>query len=337
MTPSRAPTSCEYASWTMAILGMLFVLHFRLLPALIAGMMVYELARAFIPVFSSHLSTSRARGGAVFLVILLAVGIAAAVVFSVIAYLKSEGGSLPVLLAKMADILQSSRAQLPHWLADYLPADTKAISNNLSAWLREHATELQRIGKETGHVLAHILIGMIVGAIISLNEIFSTNHHGPLAKALAERVFCLGEAFRRIVFAQVRISAINTALTALYLAVALPIFGISLPLTKTMIVVTFVVGMLPVLGNLFSNTVIFIISLAHSPFVAISSLSFLVLIHKLEYFLNARIVGSHINAKAWELLTAMVVMESAFGLAGLVAAPFCYAWLKDELKQRNLL
>ena len=95
--------------------------------------------------------------------------------------------------------------------------------------------------------------------------------------------------------------------------------------------------MLPVVGNLISNTVVFIVSLAHSPAVAVSSLGFLVVIHKLEYFLNARIVGSHINAKAWELLTAMLVMESAFGLAGLVAAPICYAWLKDELTQRGLI
>jgi predicted PurR-regulated permease PerM len=68
-----------------------------------------------------------------------------------------------------------------------------------------------------------------------------------------------------------------------------------------------------------------------------SSLGFLIVIHKLEYFLNARIVGTQINAKAWELLTAMLVMESAFGLPGLVAAPICYAWLKDELKQRGLI
>ena len=117
----------------------------------------------------------------------------------------------------------------------------------------------------------------------------------------------------------------------------LPLCGVSLPLTKTMIVVTFVAGLLPVVGNLISNTVIFIVSLAHSPMIAISSLAFLVAIHKLEYFLNARIVGAQIRASAWELLTAMLVMESAFGLPGLVAAPICYAWLKDELMARGLL
>jgi len=40
-----------------------------------------------------------------------------------------------------------------------------------------------------------------------------------------ERVTRLSDAFRRVVFAQVRISAINTTLTALYLIVVLPLFG----------------------------------------------------------------------------------------------------------------
>ena len=90
-------------------------------------------------------------------------------------------------------------------------------------------------------------------------------------------------------------------------------------------------------GNLISNTVIVVVSLTHSPAVAVSSLVFLVLIHKLEYFLNARIVGGQINARAWELLLAMLVMEAAFGLPGVVAAPVYYAYLKDELKARGLV
>jgi len=35
---------------------------------------------------------------------------------------------------------------------------------------------------------------------------------------------------------------------------------------------------------------------------------------------------------AWELLVAMLVMEAAFGLPGLIAAPIFYAYLKTELK-----
>jgi len=315
----------------------LFVLHFHLLPAVVAGLLVYELVSTLFPLFSHRLSTYRAKGLALALVLLLVAGAIGAAAFGVVVFMGSEGGSLSLLLARMADILESSRAQLPQWLADSLPSGAQGISDGAGEWLREHAADLQRIGKETGHNLAHIVFGMIIGALASLREAYGKETGGPLSRALAERVSRLGEAFRRVVFAQVRISAINTVFTALYLGVALPLFHVSLPLTKTMIVVTFVAGLLPVVGNLISNSVIFVVSLAHSPSVAVSSLVFLVVIHKLEYFLNARIVSARISARAWELLTAMLVMESAFGLAGLVAAPICYAWLKDELVRRGLI
>ena len=49
---------------------------------------------------------------------------------------------------------------------------------------------------------------------------------GPLATALGERARRLGDAFRRVVFAQVRISAVNAVLTAIYLVGVLPLFGV---------------------------------------------------------------------------------------------------------------
>ena len=327
----------DYAAWILAVAAMVTVISIHLLPALIAGLLVYELVHVLAPLFSRHLSNARARGLAVGLVVLVVVGAVTGAVLGVLAFMGSEGGSFAALLAKMAEIIETSRSTLPAWLADLLPRDGEALRERASHWLREHAAELQLIGKETGHMLAHVLIGMVIGGMVSLREGAASGTSGPLALALAERIFRLGEAFRRVVFAQVRISALNTLFTALYLGVLLPLCGVHLPLTKTMIVVTFLAGLLPVVGNLISNSVIFVVSLAHSPGVAISSLAFLVVIHKLEYFLNARIVGAQIRASAWELLTAMLVMESCFGLAGLVAAPICYAWLKDELASRHLI
>ena len=130
---------------------------------------------------------------------------------------------------------------------------------------------------------------------------------------------------------QLSISLLNTTFTAIYLVIGLHLFGVHLPLTKTMIAITFIVGLLPIIGNLTSNTIVVIVSLAHSPAVAVASLVFLVVIHKLEYFLGARIVGSRIKSQIWELLIAMMVMEAMFGVPGLVAAPIYYAYLKSEL------
>ena len=62
-----------------------------------------------------------------------------------------------------------------------------------------------------------------------------------------------------------------------------------------MVVVTFITGLLPVIGNLISNTVIVVVSLSVSPLLAVGSLAFLVVIHKLEYFVNARVMGGQIQ------------------------------------------
>jgi predicted PurR-regulated permease PerM len=183
--------------------------------------------------------------------------------------------------------------------------------------------------------MAQLLIAMVIGALISLHP--RINSRGVLALALLDRCRHLSNAFRNIVFAQVRISALNTFFTWCYLGVLLPLLGIHLPLSKTLIVLTFFAGLLPVVGNLISNSAIFITSLSISPAVAATSLAYLVIIHKLEYFLNARIVGSRISARAWELLLAMLALEALFGLQGLVAAPVFYAYVKDELKTAGLI
>jgi predicted PurR-regulated permease PerM len=67
--------------------------------------------------------------------------------------------------------------------------------------------------------------------------------------------------------------------------------------------------------------------------LGVASLGFLVVVHKLEYFLNARIVGGRTNVPTYAMLGSMLVLESAFGLAGLVAAPIYAAWLTRELRE----
>ena len=64
---------------------------------------------------------------------------------------------------------------------------------------------------------------------------------------------------------------------------------------------------------------------------------FPVVVRKLEYFVNARVMGSEIHARAWELLLAMLVMDAIFGIPGVVAAPVFYAYLKNELSARRLI
>jgi predicted PurR-regulated permease PerM len=144
-------------------------------------------------------------------------------------------------------------------------------------------------------------------------------------------------AFERVVIGQGKISLVNTSLTGIYLAVILPMLGIHLPFIKTILVITLIVGILPVVGNLISNTIIVVVSASVSFNAALASLAFLVALHKGEYFLSAKILGHQIKAQAWEMLLAMLLMEAAFGVPGIAVAPVFYAYVKGELMRAELV
>ncbi|MDP3785668.1 MAG: AI-2E family transporter, partial [Undibacterium sp.] len=258
-------------------------------------------------------------------------------IWGAVVYLRSDAGNLQTLLKKLIDLIEASRHQLPTWVSTNLPEDVDGLKRILTETVKAHAGEAKMLGQEAGHLIVHLLLGMIIGAMLALREATSPQHYRPFAAALHQRVSNLAEMFHRVVFAQVRISLINTVFTGLFLAVALPIAGVQLPLIKSMIAVTFIAGLIPVVGNIISNTVIVIVSMSYSLQMAGISLAYMVIIHKLEYFLNARIIGSQVNAKAWELLVAILVMETLFGLPGVVAAPVFYSYVKKELSDRGLV
>ena len=336
------------ASYIMAALALFVVLKFSMLVALFSGSLVYSLVHLLAPTIEKRYSSTTARTIAVVLLSSLVVLAISAAIWAMFIFFKSDAGSLQNLLQKLADIIEASRNQLPQWLSAYLPEGADALRELVTEWLRTHAAQAKGVGQEVGHILLQLILGMIIGSMVALND--ATNNTTfratnadqqpqirPLTHAMSERVANMGLMFRKIVFAQVYISLINTVFTAIYLLVVLPLLGVHLPLTKSMIAITFLAGLIPVVGNIISNAVIVIVALSYSLPIAIGSLIFMVVIHKLEYFLNARIIGSQINAKSWEMLTAILVMETLFGLPGVVAAPVFYAYIKKELMDRQLV
>jgi predicted PurR-regulated permease PerM len=233
------------------------------------------------------------------------------------------------LMLEMSNILNSARSWLPESISQSIPQQSDLLTK-ISTWLRTHATDIGTFGLGALKGIGLALLGVLLGALVAVGDSNHSRPLGPVSMRLLSQINALKEAFWRVAIAQVKISALNTSLTAIYLAVMLPLFGVQLPLVKTLIAVTFIAGLLPVVGNLISNSVITVISLSHSFNVALAALGFLVVVHKLEYFVNARIVGTQINARAWEILLCMLVMERVFGLIGVVAAPVFYAWLKAE-------
>jgi len=64
--------------------------------------------------------------------------------------------------------------------------------------------------------------------------------------------------------------------------------------------------------------------------MALAALIFLVAVHKLEYFLNSKIIGHRIRNPLWLTLLALVLGEKLMGIPGMILAPVLLHYLKVE-------
>ncbi len=336
------PEAAEIAAWLLLAGLIAFVLLKHLVSALIVGLTLYVI----LDRVSVRLRRRMSRGVVRPLSLLVVTTVTAAVITVAVALtammVRRGAGTLPDMMNQMAEILGSVRLWLGGVGRQFIPevmTDAEDLKLTIALWLKEHAQTLRAGGLYLGIGLVHMIMGALVAILVFLRH--ATHHdavsRGPLARHLVEKVDRFALAFAQVATAQIKISAVNTTLTGIYLLVILPLFGIQIPFATTLVLVTFICGLIPVLGNLISNTVITILSMGVSMGTAAASLAFLVLIHKLEYLINSRIVGGETDSQAWEILLAIIVGEAAFGVGGVVLAPIIYAFIKYELRAKALI
>jgi predicted PurR-regulated permease PerM len=331
----------EITAYVLIAALLTFILFRHLVPGVLAGLTLYLILDQLSLFFSRHMPRRTARPLALILVTLIGGGVVAAGIALLVGFARRHADRVPQLMAKMAEILDSTRA----WLGDFGSAipevmgDAEQFKAFIVGWLKEHSQGLKLAGGSVGMAMVHMIMAMLLAVMVFFRHVRHAEHpdRGPLADYLLQKVARFGETFSKIAVAQIKISAVNTTLTALYVLVLLPLFHEHLPFAMTIVVITFICGLIPILGNLISNTVIVIVSFGISPGTAIASLVFLILVHKLEYLINSRIVGGQTDSEAWEILLAILIGETAFGVAGVVMAPIIYAFVKRELREHGLV
>ena len=318
----------ELASHVLLLAMVLIILTRGLVPAAFFGMLVYTIVRGAARLIEARLSPGWSR-------LIALVAVASLIVTALVAGVSGLVQALlnadwPALVERLSAAIALLRDRLPDNMAVAIPEDSSAVMSRISGLLTDHASALSEVGLGGLKAIALCLVTGIIASMLAVEGAGAAQ--GALGCAVGRRVCALWTAFRKILFAQAKISVINTILTALYLWVALPLAGTHLSHSGLLVVVTFFTGFLPVIGNLLSNGAIVLLSFAASVQLAGVSLLFLVAVHKLEYFLNARIVGTEVDCKAWELLCVMLLGETLFGVNGVVAAPILYSWIKGELR-----
>ncbi len=201
------------------------------------------------------------------------------------------------------------------------------------------AKELKNLGSVAGYakIITAQVIFLVIGCVVAVSIFFNAqvvldrashsvkdNLYALCADEIAQRFRSFYHSFVTVMGAQIIISTINTVLTSIF------VFAVSLPHPVVVIGVTFLCGLLPVIGNLISNTVIVSISFTISPKMAAGALAFLVTIHKLEYFLNSKIIGDRIKNPIWLTLLGLILGEKLMGIPGMILAPVILNYLKVE-------
>jgi predicted PurR-regulated permease PerM len=179
--------------------------------------------------------------------------------------------------------------------------------------------------------ILYLIAGCIVAISLFLNPQFNLEPreaapdlYNQWGEALMTRFRVFYRSFETVIGAQFLISAINTFLTAIF------VLMVNLPYGPLVIMATFLCGLLPVIGNLISNTIVVGIGITVSPKMALTALIYLVTIHKLEYFLNSRIIGHRIRNPLWLTLLGLIVGERLMGIAGIILAPVVLNYIRLE-------
>ncbi len=250
------------------------------------------------------------------------------------------GYFIRVAVRALPEIAEQAVPSVIQWAQRYqieLPfTDYDSFKDSALDIVKSQAHYLASVAKLARGATAQGLF-MIVGCVVAISIFLNprmelhreahrvrNNLYSLCSEAIAQRFATFYRSFATVIGAQIVISAINTVFTTIFVA------AVHLPYAVVVIGMTFLCGLLPVIGNVISNTVIVGIGFTISPEMALLALVFLIVIHKLEYFLNSKIVGDRIDNPLWLTLLGLIIGERLMGVPGMILAPVVLNYLKLE-------
>jgi predicted PurR-regulated permease PerM len=191
---------------------------------------------------------------------------------------------------------------------------------------QHYASNVAKSAAEVGHLLISALIGLVLAIVYFLDEARLRQFRdslpsGSLFGTLTRWGEYVAEAVSLTVQLQFIVAACNAVLT-------LPVLWlIGVPHVPMLMLLIFVSGLIPVVGNLISGAVLSVVAYQTKGFFGVGlfiGLTFV--LHKVEsYFLNPRLAARHVPLPGFVLILSLIAWEHLLGFVGLfVSFPFLY-------------
>ena len=262
-------------------------------------------------------------------------------VLAVISY--TAGHFIRAAVAALPKIADNSIPAATAWAEAreiHLPfTDFESLKTMARDALKEEAHYLENVAN-FARTASTLLVFIIIGIVAAISLFFNSqldlsreshtvrnNLYSVCCEEISARFREFYHSFATVIGAQMTISCINTVLTAIFVSV------VQLPYAPVVVGLTFLCGLVPIVGNVVSNTVIVFLGFLVSPKVAIGALIFLIVIHKLEYLLNSKIIGDRIRNPIWLTLFGLIVGEKLMGVPGMILSPVVLNYLRVEMSK----
>ena len=288
------------------------------------GVLVLTSLFGYFAILKFSFGRSRLLGIVIYIIAVVAIG------YGLFFFSKKAYKQLPQIaettIPAVVEFAERHSIDLP--FTDYASAKTLAVAE-----AKDSIGNVGRYARTAVFELASLLIGLFVAASLFLNVRWGTEDdphtsrdslYATVVGELGIRFQTFFDSFSRVIGAQIIISMINTGLTAVFL------LWNGFRFAPVLIIMTFMCGLLPIVGNIISNTLIVFVAFTISPKVALIALIYLVVIHKLEYFLNSKIIGDRIKNPMWLTLLGIVLGEKLMGIPGMILAPVVLHYIKVE-------
>jgi predicted PurR-regulated permease PerM len=294
------------------------------------GMLVLTTLFGYFALQKFSCGKSKLLGVALYLLVV------AAVTYGLFYFSRQAYVALPKIAEKtipaVVDYAESKNIELP--FTDYASLKVMAVEE-----FKDSVANVGRYFRAAAFEIVQLIIGLVVAVSMFLSAKWGTEYdpqtahdslYATVVRELNLRFRTFFDSFSRVIGAQIAISAINTALTAIFL------IWTGYHYMTVILVLTFLCGLLPIIGNIISNTLIVGVGFTISPQMALIALIFLVVIHKLEYFLNSKIIGDRIRNPMWLTLIGIVLGEKLMGVPGMILAPVVLHYLKVEASRNKV-
>ncbi len=196
--------------------------------------------------------------------------------------------------------------------------------------VRKVSHSLVKSAKSTGKALLHLVLGLILAVLFLLErkEVDETLAQVPRESFLGYLFAFFGylsEAVLLTIKVQVIVAAVNAVITLPILLV------LRLDHIPTLMLMVFVFGLVPVVGNFLSGVVLSVLSYLKMGWLGVGIfLASTVVLHKVEsYYLNPRLTAKHVKLPSLFLIASLIVWEHLVGIAGIfISFPALYVTLR---------